>query len=518
MPPHLRKKLDASAQAAAIKKAQREGRDADVPVAAPARQPPPATRPPPPRKAAAAAAPAGGPRGKADGAAREAVRMRYSGDDVDEAISEALPAPMVAAAGSAQWKERVEAMEQLLAFLQDEAARGSGVHAELVVRQLARRPGWRESNFQVTGRAFQIITWMASDSAVEFTAGAAALCVPALVDKLGDIKLKTPASDALVAIAERFSLRMVVTMALEPIGAQKSPKVVADCLAWLDAQLLDFGVAGLPLRPMVAMTRAAGLQSSNAQTRARGVALVGTLRRGVGPGVMDLLSDLNAQLVQLLEAEFDRVGTQPLPEPTRTQGTCVVVAASPGGGGGYRPGDAGGAGAAADPMDELVPRQDLGVLVGPAIYRQLSDANWKERKAALEAIQAALEGARHRIQPTISGDLYTALKQRLQDPNKNLIGVALAVLAMLSTDSGVAAVPNIRIVALSTMHCLADKKAQLRTAALEALSAWAEANPATVDQAILPAVPAALGDTSPELRASLLGWVADTLGPRNASG
>ncbi|KAJ2766889.1 hypothetical protein IWQ57_004177, partial [Coemansia nantahalensis] len=524
MPPHLRKKLDASAQAAALKKAQREGREPDAP--APAVQPPPQQAPavrrpaPPPRKAAPVAAPAAGaPRGKAaDGVGREAVRMRYGGeDDLDAVIAEALPAPMLAAAGSAQWKERVEAMDQLLAFLQDEAARGAGVHAELVVRALARRPGWRESNFQVTGRAFQIIAWMAAAGAVEFTAGAAALCVGALVDKLGDIKLKTAAGDALVAIAERFSLRMVVTMALEPIGAQKSPKVVADCLAWLDAQLVAFGVAGLPLRPMVAMVRAAGLQSSNAQTRARAVALVGTLRRGVGPGVMDLLDDLNAQLVQLLEAEFDRVAAQPLPEPTRTQATCASAVA-PGGSGSGGGGGGGGSGASPDPMDELVPRQDLGALLGPAIYRKLGDANWKERKAALDEIQAALEGARHRIQPAISGDLYTALKQRLQDPNKNLIAVALTVLAMLSADSASAAVANVRIVALATMHCLADKKPQLRAAALGALSAWADANAATVDQAILPAVPTALGDTSPELRASLLGWVADVLGARHVKG
>ncbi|KAJ1736301.1 hypothetical protein LPJ61_000085 [Coemansia biformis] len=524
MPPHLRKKLEASAQTVALKKAQREGRVPEAPPpAAPAPSPkraapaPPPKRAPP-RKTTPAAAPAAAARGKADASARETVRMRYSGDDdIDTAVADALPAAVLAGAASAQWKDRVEAMDQLLAFLQDEAARGAGVHSELVVRQLARRPGWRESNFQVTARAFQIIAWMAGDDAVEFTAGAAALCVPALVDRLGDIKLKTPASDALVAIAERFSLRMIVNMALEPIGAQKSPKVVADCLAWLDTQLVDFGIAGLPLRPMVGMVRTAGLLSNNAQTRARAVALVGTLRRAVGPGVMDLLSDLNPQLVQLLEAEFDRIGSQPLPEPTHTQGSLGAVggaaAASAGGD------SSGGAAAASDdPMDELVPRQDLNALVGPAIYRKLGDANWKERKAALEAIQAALEGARHRVQPAISGDLYTALKQRLQDPNKNLIAVALMVLAMLSAASGSAQVPNIRIVALATMHCLADKKPQLRTAALAALTAWADANAATIDQAILPAVPTALGDTSPELRASLLAWIADTLGARQRTG
>ncbi|KAJ2784578.1 hypothetical protein H4R18_001043 [Coemansia javaensis] len=531
MPPHLRRKLEASAQAAALKKAQREGRAepagapaepraapaeprAPAPAPAPAPRPRPAAAPKRPATATSTSSAAPPKRSAGSAGADETVRMRFSPDDADAAIGEALPAAVLEGVGSAAWKERVAAVEQLHAFLRDEAARGAGVHPELVVRQLARRPGWRESNFQVTARAFQTITWMAGEAALDFTAGAAALCVPALVDRLGDVKLRAPAGEALVAIAERWSLRLVVGLALEPIAAQKSPKVVADCLAWLDAQLVDFGAAALPLRALVATVRSAGLQSSNAQTRARAVALMGTLRRAVGPTVMDLLADLNAQLVQLLEAEFERVAGDPLPPPTRTQGSLGSGAGS---GSGSGSGSAPGAGAGSGPgdaMDDLFPRQDLHARVGPAVYRKLDDGNWKERKAALDAIQAALDAAHHRIQPAVSGDLYTALQRRLQDPNKNLVAMALGLLAALSIDSGAALPANIRIVAAATMRCLADKKPQLRAAALGALVAWAGASAAAVDQAVLPAMPAALADTSPELRAALLGWAADTLEPR----
>ncbi|KAJ1812047.1 hypothetical protein LPJ75_003850, partial [Coemansia sp. RSA 2598] len=226
------------------------------------------------------------------------------------------------------------------------------------------------------------------------------------------------------------------------------------------------------------------------------------------------MGDLNPQLLQLIEAEFERVGSQPMPEPIHTQRGLL----GEGGTGASAAGGGSGAAADEDPMDDLFPRQDLGALIGPGVYKKLGDANWKERKAALEEILSALEGANHRILPNVSADLYTALKHRLQDPNKNLITVALGVLGSLSADSGAALVPNIRIVALATIHCLADKKPQLRAAALAAMTAWAEATPLCVDQAVLPTIPSALGDASPELRSSLLQWTADVLGPRNAKG
>ncbi|KAJ1725499.1 hypothetical protein LPJ53_000314 [Coemansia erecta] len=543
LPPHIRKKLEASARAAAIKKAQREGRPIDDLLPPPS----PAAKPAPPRPAAAAAPkrPAGAPpasvarkpaassgapsaakpgaKGKPAAASKEAgeaIKMRFANDEsLDDKIAGAIPENILTAFDSAKWKDRMEAMDQLKDYLGDQAASGSGVHPELVVRQLARKPGWKESNFQVNQRAFQIIEWMATEESLDFNTGAAALCAQTLVDKLGDIKLKGPASAALVAIAQRYTLRFVVGLVIEPIRSQKSPKVLADCLAWLDTQMLEFGTKSLALRPVVEMVKEVGLQSSNAQTRTKAVSFMGTLRRAVGAVVMDLMGDLNPQLLQLIEAEFERVASQPMPDPIHTQ---RGLAGDGSGAGGSGAGKAGGGqatdDAGEDPMDELFPRQDLNTLVDQGVYKKLNDNNWKERKAGLDTIQAALDGANHRILPNISADLYTALKHRLQDPNKNLITVALGLLGALSSDSGGAQVPNIRIVALATMHCLADKKPQLRNAALAAMVAWSQASSACVDQAILPAIPNALSDTSPELRSSLLQWTADTLGPRDSSG
>ncbi|KAJ1844307.1 hypothetical protein LPJ73_005211, partial [Coemansia sp. RSA 2703] len=127
LPPHIRKKLEASARAAAIKKAQREGRPIDDLLAPPS----PAAKPAPSRPAASAAAapkrPAGAPtasvarkpavsaaassaakpgaKGKPVASSKEAgeaIKMRFANDEsLDDKIAAAIPESILTAFDSA---------------------------------------------------------------------------------------------------------------------------------------------------------------------------------------------------------------------------------------------------------------------------------------------------------------------------------------------------------------------------------------------------------------------------------
>jgi cytoskeleton-associated protein 5 len=58
---------------------------------------------------------------------------------------------------------------------------------------------------------FGILQLLAEQSP-SFSKSSAALSVPALSDKLGDMKLKKPAGDALGAFAEKTSLQFVLSL------------------------------------------------------------------------------------------------------------------------------------------------------------------------------------------------------------------------------------------------------------------------------------------------------------------
>lgn len=173
----------------------------------------------------------------------------------------------------------------------------------------------------------------------------------------------------------------------------KSPKTQADALVWLNQLLLDFGIAGVSMRPLVDFLKT-NLKSSNAAVRANATKAMVTVKICVGTDISSFLDDLNPQLLTTIEKEFAKAEGQSPPEPTRTSADLKVVA-----GGGGKGGGGGGGGGAADALDDLIPRVDLDKLVsGTTISSGSRSDNWKERKEAMETLSGILQ-ANTRLKP-----------------------------------------------------------------------------------------------------------------------
>lgn len=78
-------------------------------------------------------------------------------------------------------------------------------------------------------------------------------------------------------------------VAYEPMTKQKAPKAQADALTWIKQQLTEFGIAGIPLRDLIAFVKTA-LGSPNALVRASATQVMVTVKVFVGGGKSILLS------------------------------------------------------------------------------------------------------------------------------------------------------------------------------------------------------------------------------------
>lgn len=108
------------------------------------------------------------------------------------------------------------------------------VDSEVVVRFLAKK-GWNEKNFQVhmiysrplllfisicqvSAKLYGLLVMLA-EGCPSFGRASAALSIPHLSEKLGDMKLKKPAGDALLAFSEKTSLQFVLNQgSFQPKG------------------------------------------------------------------------------------------------------------------------------------------------------------------------------------------------------------------------------------------------------------------------------------------------------------
>ncbi|KAH9456173.1 hypothetical protein Pst134EB_012376 [Puccinia striiformis f. sp. tritici] len=393
----------------------------------------------------------------ADNGLGSSVSAKPPPEDAEARAPDCLPASFIEGVGDSVWKTQLAASEELLGWIPEQA---DEIEAEVVVRYLNKKPGPKESNFQVWQRVFSVISLLAEQS-----------------------------------FAEKTSLGFVLSQAFDSISKQKAVKIQAESYLSIDSALIEFGISGVPVRNLIECLKA-GLKSVNAAVRTNATKALVTAKLGIGADMSNFLQDLNPQLLTTTESEFAKTdGERP---PTPTGQSADVAQASKG--------EASGAkgkrksGASGDPLNELFPRVDLDKLVSSGTIRACDDSVWKTRKEALTTIQDIFEQNKH------LPDLSASLKLRLADANKAVQTLALDVVSRLATGMGKPFERHARLLAPAILNILADKNPTARNNALDTLAVVADL--CGLD-CLASSVRTPLGIAKPELRSSALFWFVE---------
>ena len=217
-------------------------------------------------------------------------------------------------------------------------------------------------------------------------------------------------------------------------------------------------------------------------------------------GIKDFLEDINPQLLGTIQSEFDKVEGTPAPQPNRTSADVVATA----------PTSAAGGKGTLDPLEDLFPRVEVdGLLKGTTILADAKNDAWKTKKEALETLQAILDqGANKRLKPTM-GDIAQVLKARVADTNKAVQSLALDIVARVASGMGKPFDKYTKLFVVPVATVLSDQKAPIRAAAIQSLTAIANACEGI--DSMVHFLGTALEATNPTQRASLLGWISDYL-------
>ncbi|KAI8910955.1 armadillo-type protein [Gorgonomyces haynaldii] len=401
----------------------------------------------------------------------EQIRHQFTDDSAQMYCEEHLP--QTSKLADSQWKTRLEGMNEIL-----ETVQAQELKAEAVIRCLLVKPGWKESNFQVSTvmcNVFGVLT-----SKPSFDAGCAVLLISGLAAKLGDMKIKKPVGECLDKIADKSGLELVLSESYDTLAKQKSPKFLADGLLWINNSLKEFGVAGVKVRALIDFLKTC-LANTNNVVRGNATIVLGSVRRIVGPTVRDLLNDLSPQVLATVDAEFEKVAAQSPIKPKKVVPEAVSIS------------------------DELFPKVDLSAFLTQQLIDRMGDSAWKERKAALDEIVQKVNEARN-IHPQLPSDFVTALKQRLSDSNKNIASTAVELTGLLATAMGSSFDRYNRQLIQPMLAQLTDQKAQIRANVLTNLDKIAGA--IDFNQLTGP-VASALAQENPILRKDLLKWICD---------
>ncbi|XP_072242822.1 cytoskeleton-associated protein 5 isoform X2 [Leuresthes tenuis] len=477
--------------------------------AAPAAEAPSKSSAPPKKSQAAAGKMSAGPpkKGKTASAAggktkktsdsKEHTETELSVEACEELAAGVLPASCLQQLDSANWKERLASMEEFQKAVEtmDKAA----MPCQALVRMLAKKPGWKETNFQVMQMKLRIVALIAQRG--QFSKMSASVVLDGLVDKVGDVKCGGNAKEGLTAIGEVCSLPWTAEQVVSMAFAQKNPKNQAETLNWLANAMKEFGFAGINVKGFINNVKTA-LGATNPAVRTAAIALLGVMYLYMGAPLRMFFEDEKPALLAQIDAEFEKMQGQSPPAAKRF---TKKAAAEDVGDEGDEADEEGGAGH--DIMD-LLPRTDIGDKITSDLVSKIEDKNWKIRKEGLDEAAAIISEAKF-ITANI-GELPLALKGRLSDSNKILVQQTLTILQQLATAMGPGLKQHIKALGIPIITVLGDSKLNVRSAALATLQAWVEQT-GMKDWLEGEDLADELKRENPFLRQEVLGWLAEKL-------
>ncbi|XP_035386884.1 LOW QUALITY PROTEIN: cytoskeleton-associated protein 5-A-like [Electrophorus electricus] len=387
---------------------------------------------------------------------KETVEPELSLEVCEEQAAMVLPASCMQTLDSANWKERLAAMEDFHKAVEQMDSREMPCQA--LVRLLAKKPGWKETNFQVMQLKLQVVATVAQRGSFSRTSALAVL--EAVVDRTGDIKCSGRAKEALSAVAEACKLPWTAEQVVFIAFGQKNPKNQAEALCWLSSAIKEFGFAGINVKAFINNVKTA-LAATNPAVRSAAVSLLGVMYMYMGAPLRIFFEDERTSLLSQIDAEFEKVKGQTPPAPIRGSSKAST-------------------GEEADEQEEelgtdvvdLLPRTDISDKITSEMVSKIGDKNWKLRKEGLDEVAAVLSDAKF-ITASI-GELPLALKARLTDSNKILVQRTLSILQQMAVAMGPALRQHIRGLGFPILNVLGDSKNTVRAAGLATLNVWVE--------------------------------------------
>uniref|UniRef100_A0A7N6BFJ6 TOG domain-containing protein n=1 Tax=Anabas testudineus TaxID=64144 RepID=A0A7N6BFJ6_ANATE len=407
-----------------------------------------------------------------------------------------LPASCLQQLDSANWKERLASMEEFQRAVEtmDKAV----MPCQALVRMLAKKPGWKETNFQVMQMKLHIVALIAQRG--QFSKTSASMVLDGLVDKIGDVKCGSNAKEGLTAIGEACSLPWTAEQVVSTAFSQKNPKNQAETLNWLANAMKEFGFAGINVKAFINNVKTA-LGATNPAVRTSAISLLGVMYLYMGAPLRMFFEDEKPALLSQIDAEFEKMQGQSPPAPIRS----IKKAAVEEEGDEAEEQDEDGRGH--DIMD-LLPRTDISDKITSDLVSKIGDKNWKIRKEGLDETASIVSEAKF---ITVNlGELPLALKGRLSDSNKILVQQTLTILQQLATAMGPGLKQHVKALGIPVITVLGDSKPNVRAAAMTTLQSWVEQT-GMKEWLEGEDLSEELKRENPFLRQEVLGWLAEKL-------
>jgi len=350
----------------------------------------------------------------------------------------------------------VGAVDQILELLKGDGVESCKENVGAIYSLFNSKPGWKDTNFQVCKKIFEAVTALIEACDPNATRSLCVLPLEDCLNKMSDRKIEPACKGYLTACCEAQGPKTILPATKEKLGKVRNPKAIAGFIGWVVTCIQEFGAGSIDVQQMIGYAKE-WISHPHKDVRKNAMSIFVEIYKQTGKVLADkMLEGLKSAVAKDVQKAFDKV---PEEELGKVEATRAIK---------------GQAKATEVKMDDIVPRVDISNQVNDSLLSKFNDKKWQLRKEAMEDVEGILKGANMRIKGK-DGGLFSALKLRLADKNKNLIIQALKLISLLVEAMGSGSTKYVGTVIEALLTCFADRKSAIRDEAVRTLIAFMKA-------------------------------------------
>lgn len=346
-----------------------------------------------------------------------------SPEEIDEVVSSLISNEVVLLSNSTKWEERKQAFLLIKEYinLNDNANK----HGESIMKFIQIKvKNFKENNFNIIKEGNELIELLIEKNMFnnKFLKG----LLNKLSDKWGDIKLKQSINNLFIKLSENFGPKSILFHLLKSIPS-KNLTINKEFSSFIIILIEDFGIKHIPMKEVIDYSKA-NANNTNPAIRQLATNIFCCIFKYIGELLKNFLKDgsIKEATLKVIEGELEK---------TEIVGTDVEAKR-------HVKGDDNksnqnivnnkkGEGKTVINMDNIFPRVDISKKITSKMIKDFIEGKWTIKKEVIDSIIQIINEANCRILPNGLGDLIAAIKNKLNDGNKNLVKILISFLGKL---------------------------------------------------------------------------------------
>ena len=323
---------------------------------------------------------------------------------------------------------------------------------------------FKETNFNIIREAMNIFISMLKKRIL--SKDNLLLLLNTYYEKIADIKLKDNIIELINSSIEEsvIDLSALISNLITKILKKNNVKILIEFSQLFSKIVEDSDIRDLPVKELINYCKImAG--NSNPQVRTSATNLICMIYKYVGEDVKILIKDIKESTLKMIEAELEKVTVIERKDQNKKKKNIKKKEKA----------ENSEINKKKSGVDfELVGPVDISKKLNSQLLKDLSEGKWVEKKEACENIEKILADANMKILPNGLNDLFSLIKTKLSDGNKNLVKILISLVNKFIQCLKKEFKPWTKMIALSLIPNLSDKNQAIRNECQLCFEKWVE--------------------------------------------